>query len=114
MADQDSRTGEQETPGRRSVVHGSAHEVPYLRQTLPLIDEHGSLASQQTRWVSLGNGQLGRVIQTVRHLRALQRCAGLPDALGAFDGDRGQVAEQFVNFIVDHTTLVGREDAHPA
>jgi hypothetical protein len=79
---------------------------------LPLVDEHRSLTLEQARWVGLRDGELGGVIQTMHRLGALERCAGLPDALWAFDGDGRQVAEKLVNLVVDDAALVRGSDAH--
>jgi hypothetical protein len=48
----------------------------------------------------------------MHRLGSLQRRAGLPDALGAFDGDGRQVAEELINLVVDDPALIRGNDAH--
>ena len=107
-------SGEQEAPGWRAVIHGASHEIPYLWQSLPLVDEHRSLTLQQARWVSFGDSQLSGVVQTVNRLGSLQRRAGLPHPLGAFDGDGCQVAEELVKLVVHDAALIWARTAHSA
>jgi hypothetical protein len=42
----------------------------------------------------------------------LQRCAGLPDALGALDRDGRQVGNELVKLVVDDTPLIRAKGAH--
>jgi len=108
----ESGPGEQKAPWRSPVVHGSTYEVPHLWQTLPLVDEHRSLTLQQAGWVGLGDGQFGGVIQTMHRLGALERCAGLPDALRAFDGNGRQVDGELIQLVVDDPALIRGKGAH--
>ena len=67
------------------------------------------LTRQQAGGVGLGDRELGGVIQTMHCLGALQRRAGLSDALGAFDRDSRQAADELIELVIDDATLIGDE-----
>ena len=48
----------------------------------------------------------------MHRLGALERCAGLPDALRAFDGDGRQVAGELVKLVVNDAALIRDKGGH--
>ncbi len=60
------RARQQEAPWSCASIYGPPHMVPDGRYTLPLVEEDGTLAVEEPRGASLGDGLLRRVIEARR------------------------------------------------
>ena len=48
-----SAAGKQELPASRIIVDSTAHDIPYLWNLLPLVDEQWPRSTQQQTWVGM-------------------------------------------------------------
>ena len=93
-------SGQQELPPGRVCVHGATHDIPYLRDLLPLVDQDRAPSVQRLLRLR-GDGLADSLrVQTHDGSDALLSRGGPADSLGSVDRDRADLPEQLVELII--------------
>jgi hypothetical protein len=89
---QRGRAGQEESSGVGASVNRSPHEVPALRNMLPLVDQNWGQGIEKSRGIRESDAALCRVIQRMDRGGTPAGGSGLPNPLGTDDRDGRQRA----------------------
>ncbi|CAB4952817.1 unannotated protein [freshwater metagenome] len=99
--------GEQEPTTGRLFVDEPSDRIPHSRDALPFAQQHGSLVVGNDPRVGVDDIGDGRIVEPAHSRAAAGSSRGLANGLRAVEQDCRQVAEERVEFAVDHARRIG-------
>jgi hypothetical protein len=84
------------------VIDRSLHDIPGLRETLPLIDEEGPILAQERGGIRRCHGALSGIVEGNSACGQSAGSRGLADALGSFQSDRWHSREEELELSIDN------------
>lgn len=96
------RTRQQKAAWFRAVIDRAFHGIPHGRESLPFIDQDGPLAIESELRVGGDNRSLGRDVEAANGGREPRGSGRLSHPLGPLQGESGNTAEEFGEFVVQN------------